>query len=831
MAGNSALEISWFCLVLLEESIIAALVLYSRSRKNTIESDKCSWPQEDSCLNRSMIDIFWLLQIRILFESCSFGLACAKFPSRPGHLKLDPARHARRMYCLSKKLEPYFHQLHRVTECLGFGSAFYLGIKCLHYHFSSEAIEGVFMVLLSVSSYFSVLVTAACVGKRRKHAGVKAQDLHEHTVQYKEVTKTKDTCEICGCFVPSGEGVFYCDTCKFICCANCCLERSKSSSTSLGPDWLSKLNEFMKLSQDATKTLRPTLWLAPFVLLSGSVLSLCIPRASQAMLKAAWDRQHSAFNSWVLIFTFLEVFSSLTEAVSHRIKSYCRSQISGELRRRMFVSTLHRDMFFFDTSEYPYLHDLIMNDTQSFSIIWDFFILGTIENIATCLGAVFLSWNVSWKFTFFCLNSLLPITMLVGRNKMVEILQMEARLRSFEASRAIRMPLFQARLVKANSTEEFHLAVVKESLKVHVGAENAVHQARCSSELISILANSATRILFWYVGINLTHVSEDPSANKLSVSDLIALEMYWKILSSSVQKLDKSLTHLATELPRVKRVIVNIKEANKETGRNLTECRGHLELENVVFAFPHRPKRIILRDISLTIPPATSCAIVGKSGTGKTTFLELLLRLYRTDDKRSPNTAGKIMLDGTDINSIHSKCLHKFVGTVPQSFVVFRGSLLENITYGVEPGSWDMDEVAMACKRANLTPVIKDLAEGYETLLGQQGGRRLSGGQRQRLCIARIFLKKPRIMLFDEATSALDCASANLVHDSIHHFVNSLGHTAIMVSHRLSTLQKSSTIVVLDKGTIVEKGTHRELLASGGLYAQLYEELSNKRKE
>ncbi len=237
--------------------------------------------------------------------------------------------------------------------------------------------------------------------------------------------------------------------------------------------------------------------------------------------------------------------------------------------------------------------------------------------------------------------------------------------------------------------------------------------------------------------------------------------------------------------------------------------REGVHFNNISFAYPNR-QELILKDINLYLPRGTTLALVGGSGAGKSTLADLLPRFYDT-------TSGCITLDGIDLRQFDMRTLRKSMGIVSQDTFLFNNTVRNNISYG-RPEATD-EEVIDAAKRANAYEFIMRLPKGFETMIGDRGVL-LSGGQRQRLAIARALVQDPDILILDEATSALDTVSERLVQQALEEL--SRDRTTLVIAHRLSTVQKAHQIAVLDKGNVVEVGTHSELLRKGGYYARLY---------
>lgn len=364
------------------------------------------------------------------------------------------------------------------------------------------------------------------------------------------------------------------------------------------------------------------------------------------------------------------------------------------------------------------------------------------------------------------------------------------------------------RVVKsfANEAEEMH--------KFQDGNNRFVASKRNSYRYMGTYHSFTTFLTTMITVVSLIVGATLMTQAKMNATDIVTFLLYINLFTEPIKKLINFTEQFQNGYSGYTRFceIMEIEPdiVDKADAISLDAVEGDIRFENVSFGYQDTEEQV-LTNVNLHVKTGEYVALVGSSGVGKTTLCSLIPRFYDV-------TNGKILLDGRDIRDVKIKDLRRQIGIVQQDVYLFAGTIMENIRYG-KPDATE-EEIIAAAKAANAHDFIMNLDHGYQSDIGQRGVK-LSGGQKQRISIARVFLKNPPILIFDEATSALDNESEKVVQESLEELAKN--RTTFVIAHRLSTIRNAERIIVLSEEGVAEEGTHQELLAKGGLYAQLYE--------
>ncbi len=554
--------------------------------------------------------------------------------------------------------------------------------------------------------------------------------------------------------------------------------------------------------------------LAGLFLVGAAVTTLLFPLALRQLidggLVGGQDGPSMALRGHFLDLFLVAVALGLFSAARFFTVSWLGERITADLRNAVYARVLHQSPVFFETTQTgEVLSRLTADTTLVQTVVGSSLSLG-LRNTVMGLGAlVMLVWSNPYVMAQVLLILMLVVVPSMWFGRRVRKLSRASQDRVADAS------AIAAEVLNAIPVVQSYTAEGRESARFHASTENAfqtaVRRTKARAVLVAFIIIATSAALLWglYLGTQAV-LHGDITAGHLGQTIVYVI-----ILASAFAVLGEIYGDLLRAAGATERLMELLHADSAVTSpaapvkASASTGGSNFRFESVTFNYPSRPDTPALRDFKLDVRPGETVALVGSSGAGKSTVLQLLLRYYDPQ-------AGRILLNGTPITSLALHDLRQHIGVVPQDPVIFSTSALENIRYG-RPDASD-EEVRAAARAAYADDFLSMLPEDYGTFLGERGVR-LSGGQRQRIAIARAILKNAPLLLLDEATSALDAQSEQMVQAALDSAMKN--RTTLVIAHRLATVQKADRIVVLDHGSIIEQGTHASLVAQGGVYAQL----------
>lgn len=508
----------------------------------------------------------------------------------------------------------------------------------------------------------------------------------------------------------------------------------------------------------------------------------------------------------------IAVVGALCSYIEKYMTTTVAEWVAHDLRRTLYAHIQRLSLAQYDATRSSDLVSRVTSDVDAIQTFINSALLGSVVSILTLAGMIGVMLYINWKFTLIALSVVPPLFASVYYlTRRIKKASREVRKKESDLMSVAEEALTSARVVKAFVREDYEIRRFEaESLENVETALKARALKAKLSPLVEILVAIGTCLVLGYG----THLALQGA---ISTGVLIVFLLYLGRMYKPMRDLSKmtdTVSKASVGYDRIQEVLeIESKVRDLPRARRAPAFRGKIELEHV--SFKYDDENPVLEDVSLAIEPGQVAALVGPSGTGKTTIISLVARFYDP-------VSGKVMIDGQDIRRYKLLSVREQMSFVLQETLLFRTTVWENIAYG-RPGA-SCAEIIQAARLANADEFILKMPDKYNTIVGERG-LSLSGGQRQRIAIARAIIRNTPILILDEPTSGLDASSQQAVLEALNRLMK--GKTSIVVAHHLDTIRNADVIFVIKDSEVVERGTHETLLAAGGEYASLYQTQSN----